>query len=161
MQRTALFACLLLVLATEVAREVGLDWENPGVYQRGQEPGHAQLMSYASVEEALEHAPKSAATCLVLNGPWRFHWAASPSEAPEGFEALGYDVSSWQAIEVPGNWQMQGFGHPMFRNIAHPFESDPPLVPERYNPVGSYRREFELPAGWEGHRILLHFEAVK
>ncbi len=161
MHRTALFACLLLVLATEVARADGLDWENPGVYQRGQEPGHAQLMSYASVEEALEHAPKSAATCLVLNGPWRFHWAASPSEAPEGFETLGYDVSSWQAIEVPGNWQMQGFGHPMFRNIAHPFESDPPLVPERYNPVGSYRREFELPAGWEGHRILLHFEAVK
>ena len=62
---------------------------------------------------------------------------------------------------MPGNWQMQGFGHPMFRNIAHPFESDPPRVPERYNPVGSYRREFELPAAWEGHRILLHFEAVK
>ena len=160
MKKSVLLACLLFWGSAAVCAG-GIDWEDPGVFQRGQEPGHAPLMSYASVEEALGHAPKSAATCLMLNGPWRFHWAASPSVAPEGFEAPGHDVSSWQDIEVPGNWQMQGFGHPMFRNIAHPFESDPPRVPERYNPVGSYRREFELPAAWEGHRILLHFEAVK
>ena len=153
---------LLLAGVPALGSEGGVpEWQNPEVFERGQEPGHAPLMSFESIEEALQHRPKSAGSNLMLNGSWSFDWAVSPVEAPSGFEDPAFDVSEWSSIEVPSNWQMQGFGHPMFRNIAHPFPSEPPNVPSHYNPVGSYRRDFDLPEDWEGRRLLLHFEGVK
>jgi beta-galactosidase len=70
-------------------------------------------------------------------------------------------VSGWHDIAVPGNWEVQGFGIPIYTNIPYPFPADPPHVPHDYNPVGSYRRTFAVPAGWEGKQTFLHFGGVK
>jgi beta-galactosidase len=137
------------------------DWEDPAVFERGQVAPHATLMPFADMTAALEGDRKASPWALSLGGRWAFHWAAVPEEAPAEFFRPGFDASSWDPIEVPSSWQMQGFGHPVFRNIPHPFPATPPTVPDHYNPVGSYLRTFELPDDWEGRRVLLHFEGVK
>jgi beta-galactosidase len=134
-------------------------WQDPGVFERGQEPPHATLTPYSTVDQALLGG--GSPWLRTLNGQWRFHWAATPGQAPAGFERPDFDVSDWDEVRVPGDWQLQGYGHPMFRNIAHPFPADPPRVPADYNPTGSYRRSFRVPPEWTGRRIFLHFEGVK
>jgi beta-galactosidase len=135
------------------------EWQDPEVFQRGQLPPHATLVPYPTVDDALAGA--GSPWLQTLNGRWRFHWATTPAEAPAGFERPDFDASAWDEIQVPGTWQLQGFGHPVFRNIAHPFPADPPRVPAHYNPTGSYRRGFEIPEAWADRRILLHFEGVQ
>ena len=70
-------------------------------------------------------------------------------------------MKGWDDIEVPSNWQMKGYGHPMFRNVTMEFPEKPPHVPDYYNPVGSYFRTFVISKNWDGRRIFLHFEGVK
>lgn len=137
------------------------EWENPAVFERNQVKGHTTLMPFDSLEKALEGRRQDSSSYLSLNGAWRFHWAEVPESAPGDFYQDRYDDSGWKSIQVPGNWQMQGFGYPVFRNIAHPFKSDPPRVPSDFNPVGSYRRTFNLPANWDGRQVFLRFEGVK
>ncbi len=158
--RLSLVALLILRAAPTPAQEVP-DWENPAVFERGQVAAHATLMPFASVEAALEGRRKSSPWCMLLNGSWKFHWAPVPAEAPATFFELGFEASGWDEIDVPSNWQMSGYGHPVFRNIVHPFPPTPPTVPSDYNPVGSYLRSFEVPRNWRGRRVFLHFEGVK
>jgi beta-galactosidase len=156
----SVLAPLFVNVVAAPAQEVP-DWENPTVFERGQVAPHATLMPFASLADALEGDRKASPWCLLLSGRWKFHWAPVPEEAPITFFQPGFDATGWDDIEVPSNWQMQGFGHPMFRNIEHTFPSTPPTVPTGYNPVGSYLRTFELPTSWAGRRVLLHFEGVK
>ncbi len=137
------------------------DWENPAVFERGQVEPHTTLMSFPSIEDALNLKRTQSAHCHLLNGEWRFHWAPVPEESPASFYRTGFDDSRWAMIQVPGDWQMQGFGYPKFRNVSQPFKPDPPRVPSEFNPVGSYRRLFQIPAAWSESRIFLHFEGVK
>jgi beta-galactosidase len=96
-----------------------------------------------------------------LNGVWKFTWSRKPTERPVNFYKRGYDTSSWKDINVPGDWQFEGFGVPYYSNITYPFKAEFPKAPEDYNPVGSYVRTFEVPSQWRGRQIFLHFGAVK
>ncbi|HER07351.1 MAG TPA: glycoside hydrolase family 2, partial [Bacteroides sp.] len=136
------------------------DWENPGVFEKNQVPPHATLMPYDHMEQALAHTRKFSPNHHSLNGTWEFRWSENPGMAPAGFYLNGFDRSGWDSIRVPSNWQMEGFGYPIFRNIGQPFPNEPPDVPDDFNPVGSYYRTFEIPASWEGKRVFLHFEGV-
>jgi beta-galactosidase len=155
-----LLALAVLSPAVGFAQETP-DWENPAVFERGQVAPHATLMPFASVAAALAGDRTASPWCLLLTGRWKFRWAQNPRQAPADFFRPGFDASDWDEIAVPSNWQMQGFGHPVFRNIVHPFPATPPTVPVDYNPVGSYRRSFEVPTSWAGRRVILHFEGVK
>jgi len=137
------------------------DWENPAVFEKNQVPPHATLMPYDRMEQALECRRNSSPNHLSLNGRWAFNWSENPDRAPAGFYRDGYDRSGWDSIRVPSNWQMEGFGYPIFRNIGLPFPNEPPDVPDDFNPVGCYYRTFELPASWEGKQVFLHFEGVQ
>jgi beta-galactosidase len=136
------------------------DWENPEIFERNQTLPHATLMPYGTVDQALENRRKSSPYHFSLNGTWQFHWAETPEQAPEDFYRKGFDARDWHPIRVPSNWQMEGFGHPLFRNVGQPFPDQPPGVPEGFNPTGSYIRSFTLPRSWKGRRVLLHFEGV-
>jgi beta-galactosidase len=136
------------------------DWENPEVFERNQTLPHATLMPFESLEQALENKRQSSPYHFTLNGTWKFHLAENLEESPEDFFKKGYDTRNWHDIRVPSNWQMEGFGHPMFRNIGQPFPDNPPGVPKSYNPVGSYVRNFTLPKHWKDRQVLLHFEGV-
>ncbi len=156
-----LLILLFAVLAAFLQVQAGHDWENPRIFEKNQVPAHTPLMPYSNRQQALELDFAASDYHLSLDGAWRFLWSETPAKAPEGFYAIDYATEHWPVIQVPGNWQMQGFGHPLFRNIAHPFPSDPPFVPHDYNPVGSYRRSFQLPSFWQDRQIFLHFEGVK
>jgi beta-galactosidase len=137
------------------------DWENPAIFERNQTEAHAPLTPFENIEEALEGNREANAFYQSLNGTWKFNWVSTVAEAPKDFYLDESKVSFWDDIEVPSNWQMTGYGHPMFRNVTMEFPEKAPMVPEYYNPVGSYFRTFVVPDNWDGRQIFLHFEGVK
>ena len=134
------------------------------------EPAHATLMPYATLGEAQKADRAASSFALRLNGMWRFHWVSRPEERPVDFYKPDYDVSKWDLIRVPSNWQVEGYGTPYYSNYTYIFKKDFPHImstpPEKYtafkerNPVGSYRRDFDVPAGWKGRRIFITFDGV-
>ena len=125
------------------------DWENPGMVGRNKEPGHATLLPFADVATALKGDRRASPYLLLLNGDWKFHWVEKPADRPVNFYKPRYDVSGWATIPVPSNWQMHGYGRPIYLNVRYPYPVNPPHIPHEYNPVGSYRTEFRIPAGWK------------
>ena len=93
-----------------------------------------------------------------LNGVWKFKLVKSPSLALTDFFKTSYDVSGWQNIQVPGSWELQGCDAPIYTDVTYPFEANPPLVPQDYNPVGHYVHEFTVPEEWKGMDIIMDFE---
>ena len=116
--------------------------ENTDVFEAGQEEGHSFWIPEKS---------------LSLNGQWKFYFANTPEEIPQVFFLPNYNVKRWSNIEVPSNWEMQGFGDAMFRNTTTPFRANPPYVPRDYNPTGAYRTTFRIPANWSGEQVFLRF----
>jgi len=143
-----------------------LDWQDCQVIGRNKEPAHATLVPYSSVEEALMKQRKESPFYHLLNGKWKFHWVKKPADRPKKFFQEGFDDSSWEEIEVPGNWQLQGFGTPFYcESKYHPSistkRSEIPKIDLEDNPVGSYRTTFTLPTEWNNREIFLLFEGVK
>ncbi|MFV0591767.1 MAG: glycoside hydrolase family 2 TIM barrel-domain containing protein [Draconibacterium sp.] len=137
------------------------DWQNPAVFEKGQNLPHAFHIPYSSRERAIQDLPRKCENYQLLNGTWKFLWVETAGKVPADFWDPGFKVKDWDEITVPSNWQMEGYGHPKFRNVALSFESDPPKIPEYYNPVGCYKRTFELPENWKEKEVMLRFEGVK
>jgi beta-galactosidase/beta-glucuronidase len=142
------------------------DWENPLMVGRNKKAGHVPLALYGDKGAALAGEGDSEYV-RSLNGEWQFHWSPNPASAPETFFDPGASVDDWDALQVPGNWQVQqssrgeGYGKPMYTNVQYPFPPDDlPRVPEEDNPTGSYRRTFVVPEHWMGRRIHILFEGV-
>ncbi|MDE6560563.1 MAG: DUF4981 domain-containing protein [Muribaculaceae bacterium] len=139
------------------------DWENPHVLGINKLPYHVTL--------GLPSEDGKRSDVVSLNGDWKFFWSPDPDSRPVGFEAEGYDVSDWNDIAVPGSWQMQNFGKPIYINIAYPFQRNRPSVTseppqdwyayDHRNPVGSYVTEFEVTPDMLDKNITLSFEGVK
>ena len=132
--------------------------ENTAVFETNQTEGHTVCIPLKSVDEALNLQKSKSENVLSLNGTWKFHFANTPEGTPTNFFASNYNDKKWSEITVPSNWEMQGFGDLFFRNVAQPFRANPPFVPREYNPTGSYRRSFTLPANWKGKHIYLRME---
>lgn len=96
-----------------------------------------------------------------LNSEWRFNYTKTPVDKIEGFYNTDFDSRSWALIPVPGNWEMNGYGEPVYVNVANEFKSNPPYAPTEYNPVGRYITEFKVPAEWDGRNIYINIGAVK
>ena len=107
---------------------------------------------------------KKSMNYLSLEGTWKFNWVANADERPTDFYKTDLDDSKWNNIQMPGNWEMLGYGQPEYVNVgfawrAH-FDQQPPAVPTKDNHVGSYRREINIPANWDGKRVIAHFGSV-
>ena len=134
------------------------------------EPAHATLMPYASLSQAVAGKRAESPFARSLNGNWSFHWVPRPEQRPVDFYKPEFDVSGWKTIPVPSCWQMQGYGVPIYTNITYPFKNDPPRVTgepnhdwttyEERDAVGSYRRDFDVPAEWNGRRVFITFDGV-
>jgi beta-galactosidase len=159
--RTRGIGLLLLVLILALPPIRGADeppdWQNPLVVQRNRQAPHCYYIPYASRQQLLENDPRQSPFYLSLNGTWKFNWVPKPADRPRDFYKDGYDVSNWHDIRVPGNWELQGFGVPIYTDTDYPFPADPPHIPHDDNPVGSYRRNFTVPENWQGHQVLVHF----
>jgi beta-galactosidase len=137
------------------------DWQNPAVFEKGQTAPHAFHVPFTSKEAALKNDFSECENYQLLNGQWKFKWVKTPGEVPEGFWKPEFNAKEWDEIKVPSNWQMEGYGHPKFRNIALTFESNPPNIPGYYNPVGCYKRTFTVPRDWGSKEVMLRFEGIK
>jgi beta-galactosidase len=150
------------------------DWQNPSVIDRNKERGHATLMVYVDERTALAGDREGSPYFKLLNGDWLFNWAPTPDSAPAGFYREDFDAGKWDTIAVPGNWQLQGYGRPIYVNWGYTFPQngvprvDPrvvknyplPPIPDDDNPTGSYRRTFTIPQSWEGRRVFILFDGV-
>jgi len=135
--------------------------ENTKVFEVNQEEGHTPLVPYLTPDEALKNVKARSTAYLSLNGTWKFHFAATPEGTPWNFFTENYNDKKWDTIHVPSNWEMQGFGDPLFRNVSTPFTPDPPFVPKEYNPTGSYRRTFNIPVLWKDQEVFLRMEKTQ
>lgn len=146
--------------ALVVAQEPVPEWENPQVNEINRLPMRTSFFAYESAEAAARGKREASARFLSLNGEWAFAWAKNPSERPAGFQNPGFDVSGWGKIAVPGNWELQGYDAPHYINIEYIFPANQPFLPDDYNPVGSYRRDFTVPADWSGQQVVLQLGGV-
>ncbi|MBR3087927.1 MAG: beta-galactosidase, partial [Prevotella sp.] len=138
------------------------DWENPAVLGINKLPYHATLQLPSKWKECKE--------IISLDGEWQFHWSRNPQERPAEFYRENFDVSSWDKIKVPGNWQTQGFGTPIYTNIDYPFKRNRPSVTsepphdwtayENRNPVGSYVTFVNVTKEMLSQNLILHFGGV-
>ncbi len=136
------------------------DWENPFLTHRNREPGHATLMPFPTADEARSKDRLDSPWCLMLNGSWKFKYLPGGiDEAPAGFESAEHSDAKWASLPVPACWQLHGYDIPQYTNVNYPIPLNPPYVPNE-NPVGLYRRTFNLPASWDGMRLFLHFAGV-
>jgi beta-galactosidase len=136
-------------------------WEDPQVNAINRLPMRASFFAFEDAAKALVGDPAASARFQSLNGQWAFNWSKAPKDRPVGFEQPGFDVSKWAKVAVPGNWELQGFDIPHYVNIEYVFPANQPFLPADYNPVGSFRRDFQVPAGWQGQQVVLHFGAVQ
>ena len=139
------------------------DWENPEVVEINKEAPHATLFPYESRSKALTFNKEESNYFQSLNGKWIFNWVEKPSDIIENFYEESFDDSSWDKIEVPANWELNGYGIPIYVNVPYEFTKnpEPPKVPHDYNPVGSYRKTFNIPVNWTDREVFIHFGAVK
>ena len=137
------------------------EWENHQVFGINKIDPHTTWFPYRSRAAALRDDRGSSPWFRSLDGLWDFRWVRRPADASAGFERASFDLSDWDRIPVPANWETQGYGHAIYLDERYPFESEWPRVPQDYNPVGSYRRTFEIDPSWHGSRIWLHFGGVR
>ncbi|HWT75481.1 MAG TPA: glycoside hydrolase family 2 TIM barrel-domain containing protein [Mobilitalea sp.] len=154
------------------------EWENQYVTQRNRYPMHSPYGVYETVEQALICDRTASKYVQSLNGLWKFTLADSPLRVPEGFEKMNYDDSSWEDIMVPSNWELHGYGKPVYTNTLYPFERvgadshfeieaakgqvelNAPYVPEK-NLTGCYRTTFHIPDDYAGKDVFIEFGGVE
>lgn len=148
-------ACMLY------ARTETPEWENPEVFAVNKEAPHATLLPFQDATTAVSFAPEKSDRMILLNGDWKFKFLSKPADAPKNFFQQTFSDADWDVLRVPSNWQIHGYGRPIYTNIKHPFPANPPKVPHDANETGLYRLEFEIPNAWGGQEIFLHFAGVQ
>ena len=157
--------CLLLALCAN-AQPAGEPWMDLQVNEINRLPVHTSFFAYDDIVSALNHAYGNSGRYLSLDGDWKFQWVANLDERPTDFYRTDLDDSDWATMPVPGMWELNGYGDPVYVNIGFPWrgnwENDPPRVPVQDNHVGTYRRHITLPDGWnwKGNQVIAHFGSV-
>ena len=159
---------------TMAAGPVGDYWENQQVYEENKEAARATFIPYTSTDAMKADVnynkawlTPEKADYLSLNGTWKFNLVPEPSVRPgeDDFWGNDADVSAWDNIDVPSCWEMKGYDLPLYVNVEYAFLNNPPYINNKVegvgdNPVGSYRRTFTLPEGWEAKNVFLHFDGL-
>lgn len=160
-----LTVCLIFAYTCIFSQPNG-EWDSkPTVFQVNRLDAHATLIPYNSLDQAKACDITKSSNYLSLNGNWKFNIVTKPASRPTDFYTTTFNDAAWSTIKVPGNWQTQGFDRPIYTNVTYPWAGtdniSPPKAPSNFNPVGSYRYTFTLPAGWESKKNILHFAGVE
>lgn len=156
--RILILSWLSLLFAFSCVAQQPNDWENPQLVSQNAMQPHAHLIPFSKEQDALQK--NTSPFILSLDGLWKFQLANNPSERPEDFYKNNFDVSKWNNIRVPANWQVEGYDKFIFTDVEYPIPPNPPFVPKDYNPVGSYKRAFTVPVKWMGKNVFIHLGAV-
>lgn len=157
---TGLFAAFALTAGAQSFQE----WLDPEVNAVNRAPMHTNYFAYESADAAARGVKERSSNFMTLNGVWRFFGVKDADLRPTDFWKPGFDDRTWGSMPVPGVWELNGFGDPIYVNTSYAwrnqFTSNPPQVPTENNHVGSYRREVIVPATWKGKEIIAHFGSV-
>lgn len=161
--KKAIFSATFLFLSVFLSAQSD-EWKNPEINQVNRAPMHSNYFAYENQATANAGIPEKSANYMSLNGSWNFYWVKDAFSRPIDFWKTTFDDKSWATMQVPGIWELNGYGDPQYVNSGYPwrnqFRSDPPNFPEENNHVGSYRREIDLPANWKGKVVMAHFGSV-
>jgi beta-galactosidase len=159
--KTTILLLTLFVITTVLGQENKdrNDWENPEVFQINREPARAAFLPYADEPSAISDKYENSPWYFSLNGKWKFSWSPTPDQRPKDFYKQDFSTLHWKELQVPSNWELNGYGIPIYTNITYPFERNPPFINYWDNPVGSYKKDFVLPENWDNRHVFLHFEA--
>ncbi len=154
-----LSAPVLPLMATEAAPRPA--WQDETQLHAGTVAPAATMTRYATVEQARSFDRAASPFVRSLNGDWKFAWVAKPADRIAGFWQPGFDDSAWKTIPVPSNVEIEGYGIPIYTNVAYPWKNvQPPLPPTDDNPVSAYRTHFTVPTGWAGREVYVTFDGV-
>ena len=157
---TGLFAMLAMTASAQSFKE----WQNPEINAVNRAPMHTNYFAYESTEAAMQGNKEQSSNFMTLNGIWKFNWVENADARPTDFWTIGFNDKSWKHIQVPGMWELNGYGDPIYVNVGYAwreqYKNNPPQVPTANNHVGSYRREITVPADWKGKEIIAHFGSV-
>ncbi len=157
MKRILLALSLLMATLLQAQQP---EWENPRIFSINNDYTRTTALPFSTAASALQNTYEQSPYYLSLNGSWKFKWVPKPIDRPVDFYKEGYDVSRWDDFRIPGNWEVNGYGKPIYTNAAYPFPTNPPFINHEDNPVGSYKRTFNLPSDWNGRQVFLHVEAA-
>ena len=168
MKKTLLSLCLTCLLTTPaIAQIVQPEWQSQYAIGKNKLAPHTYIWPYANADAAGEGNYEQSPYYMSLNGKWKFHWVKNPDHRPKDFYKPSFYTGGWADIDVPGNWERQGYGTAIYVNETYEFDDplfnlkkNPPLVPYAENEVGSYRRMFTVPTDWKDRRIVICCEGV-
>ncbi len=159
--KPANLAITLIVCLCSLTSQAAVRWQDHSVFEVNKEAPHASFFAYGSMLKASADDYRDSKNFMDLNGIWQFHYAPNPASVPIDFANSSYDPTNWGSIQVPGNWETQGYGHAIYLDERYPFTTSWPDAPEDHNPTGSYRREFTLPEKWQGKQVFFHVGAAR
>ena len=140
------------------------EWHDLQVNTLNRMPMHTNFFPFKNDEEAKMGDPKRSENYLSLHGDWKFNWVENADQRPTRFYETDFNDTAWGNMPVPGNWELHGYGDPVYLNVGFAwrghFKNNPPQVPVKDNHVGSYRRTITLPAAWKGKQVIAHFGSV-
>ena len=140
------------------------EWQDPNVNAINRAPMHTNYFAYESEQAALKGCRLASDNYMTLNGTWKFNWVENADQRPTDFYKADFNDKGWDDMQVPGVWELNGYGDPIYVNVGYPWRSqyknNPPYVPTVNNHVGSYRKVIEIPADWKGRQIMAHFGSV-
>lgn len=155
-----LAGCALLSANAQTFKE----WQDESVNEVNRAAMHTHFFAYENAEKAGSDVKENSKNFMSMNGSWKFFWVKNADQRPTDFWRVGYNDKGWDDMKVPAVWELNGYGDPIYVNIGYPwrnqYKNNPPHVPTEKNHVGSYRREFVIPADWSGKDIVAHFGAV-
>ena len=162
-----ILSCILLLVTGFINAQQLPEWQSQYAIGLNKLEPHSYVWPYSNEKMVVERNHEASSYYESLNGKWKFHWVKNPDNRPVEFYKPSFYVGGWADINVPGNWERQGYGTAIYVNETYEFDDkmfhfkkNPPLVPYQENEVGSYRRSFTVPAGWEGRRVVLCCEGV-
>jgi len=159
----AVFLILLSFIPVSVIAQKN-EWLDPAVNAINRASMHTDFFAYENEDLAIKNVRENSANFKTLNGYWKFNWVKDAGMRSLDFFRTDFNDKGWAAITVPGIWEVNGFGDPLYTNIPYPwsnqFAVNPPIVPEENNHVGSYRRDIFIPESWKGKEIRAHFGSV-
>ena len=155
-----LAGCALLSANAQTFKE----WQDESVNEVNRAAMHTHFFAYENAEKAGSDVKENSKNFMSMNGSWKFFWVKNADQRPTDFWKVGYNDKGWDDMKVPAVWELNGYGDPIYVNVGYPwrnqYKNNPPHVPTEKNHVGSYRREFVIPADWSGKDIVAHFGAV-
>ncbi len=161
--KTILLASSLFAAGVISAMEQ-TEWLDPQVNAVNRAPMHTDYFAYPDAAEAAAGCRESSSNYMSVNGLWKFNWVKDADMRPTDFYRTDFNDKGWDSMPVPGIWELNGYGDPLYNNVGYAwqyqFRNNPPEVPVSGNHVGSYRREVTIPAEWSGKQILAHFGSV-